>query len=176
LADQPPIYCIDSGSLFDLKQRNPPDLFPGPWAKLAELGRSRRLIAPREVRREIEAGDDEVVEWALHNANLFRDPDDAQLEIVREILREFPRFVDLGKERADADVFIVAVALLINRSQPSSIFPQVSPMFPQRCIVVSEERPRRAPTGPPKIPDVCAHYGIECIKLFTLMRNEGWTF
>ncbi len=40
-------------------------------------------------------------------------------------------------------------------------------------IVVTEEtfRPNAA-----KIPNVCQHFGIECINLRQLMEREGWRF
>lgn len=169
MADTLPIYCTDTSSLIDFKERNPPDLYPGPWEKLAELGLAGRLVAPREVRRELEAGDDELVSWASRQANLFRDPGEAEVEAVKEILVAFPRFIDIDRERPIADPFVVALALVHNRSQAGV-------MFPQQCIVVTQERGRRAITAPPKIPDVCAHYGIEAVRLLALMRAEGWAF
>jgi hypothetical protein len=37
------------------------------------------------------------------------------------------------------------------------------------------ERPRRAQTGPFKIPDACGHYDIACIDWFDFLREVGWS-
>jgi hypothetical protein len=41
--------------------------------------------------------------------------------------------------------------------------------------VVTQEHPAK-PGGRPKIPDVCQHYGIECLSLFEFFRENKWEF
>lgn len=167
MADQ--IYCIDTSSLIDLNRRHPKDIFPGLWERLGELAQKGRLVAPREVFRELERGDDELVPWAREHIDMFQDLDEAQLEAVREILEQFPSFVDPDKETPEADPFVVAFAVVRNRVQSQS-------MFPRPYVVVAEERGRRSSEQRPRIPDVCQHLGVSCLRTFELMRAEGWTF
>lgn len=145
------------------------DIFTGLWERLAELARSGRLVAPREVLRELEKGDDELVPWAREHAMMFQDPDEQQLVTVQAILRQFPDFVDPDKETPEADPFVVARALVGKASQSASMLPQI-------WVVVAEENRRRMPEQRPRIPDVCDHYEIPCMRMFDLMRAEGWAF
>ena len=56
-------YCIDASSLINLKQYYRRKVFSGVWDKIEEMVRAGRLIAPDEVRREIEK-DDLLGPWA----------------------------------------------------------------------------------------------------------------
>lgn len=163
------IYCIDTSSLVDLNRRYPQDIFPGVWDRLSALAGIGRLVAPREVLRELAKGDDELIPWAREHSVMFRDPDEPQLAAVRNILERFPDFIDPDKENPEADPFVVALAAVGNASQSVS-------MLPQTWVVVAEESRRRTPDQRPRIPDVCDTYGISCIRIFDVMRTEGWAF
>jgi hypothetical protein len=158
------IYCIDTSSLIKLRRDFPQDVFPGVWENIEKLGASGRLIAPTEVLREIERGDDELVSWVRQHRKLFKKPDQAQLMAVREILAAFPVLAQASKETPEADPFVVGLAKAGNDAAGSSLLPDRD-----RYIVVSEER-RRA------TPQACSRYGIKCITLLDLFRREGWRF
>ena len=164
-----PVYCFDTSSLIDLNRRYPRDIFPGLWERLGGLAQNGRLVAPREVFRELEKGDDELVPWARERSEMFQDLDDAQIEAVREILVRFPNLVDRDKETPDADPFVVALAVVQNRLESQS-------MLPRPWVVVAEESRRRSPDQRPRIPDVCEHFAVSCLRVFNLIRTEGWTF
>ena len=151
----------------DLNRRYPMNIFPGIWERLGELATSERLVAPREVLRELEKGDDELLPWARQHAKMFQDPDDLHLATVQVILEHFPDFVDSDKETPEADPFVVARAI-VGRSSGS--------MLPQNWVVVAEENRRRRPEHRPRIPDVCDHYNVAYMRMFDVMRVEGWTF
>ena len=143
------------------------DIFPGIWERLAELATSGRLIAPREVLRELEKGDDELLPWAREHSMMFQDPDEQHLATVQSILEQFPDFVDPDKETPEADPFVVARAI-VGRGSGS--------LLPQNWVVVAEENRRRTPEHRPRIPDVCDHYEAPFMKMFDVMRTEGWAF
>jgi hypothetical protein len=145
------------------------DIFPGLWDRLSALANSGRLLAPREVLRELAKGDDELVPWAREHSVMFQDPDEPQLAAVRNILERFPDFIDPEKENPEADPFVVALAVVRNTAQSGS-------MLPKTHVVVAEESRRRTPDQRPRIPDVCDAYGISCMRIFDLMRTEGWAF
>lgn len=164
MASAPPaIYCIDTSALIDLGRRYPPGVFGALWREVGELIDRGRLIAPREVLRELQTGDDEMHEWAKKHKRMFVDLDREQMALVTEIQAAFPRWVDHEAETPVADPFLIALArrqTILNSGIPR--------------IVVSHENP--GGPGATKIPNVCEHYGIEHIQLVDLFIREGWSF
>lgn len=116
-----------------------------------------RLIAPREVFKELEQIEDELLEWAKNHREMFKDLDNEQLQQVRDILRDFPKLVDVNKTIPDADPFVVAIA----RSQG--------------CTVINSEKPAN-PGGRPKIPDACRKYNVKCTSLIEFFKEQNWRF
>jgi len=110
---------------------------------LEDLCKSRRLIAPFEVFKEIEEGDDELKVWAKQNKNIFIKPDGKQTEIVRKILKNHPYLAKSQKIGPNADPWIIALAIRENEKTQQTLFPNV-------YIVVTEE----SKTKPQKIPNV----------------------
>jgi hypothetical protein len=109
-------------------------------------------------------GTDGLLQWAKQHRTVFETPDSTQLEMTKEILSKFPNLIDPSKETPEADPFVVALARFESQRRLDSL-------LPASCIVVTEERGR-----PNRVPDVCAHYGLKCIRLMDLFRNEGWRF
>ncbi|MCK4820763.1 DUF4411 family protein, partial [bacterium] len=69
-------YCIDTSALIDLWRRNyPRDIFKSLWNEIEDLISYRRLVAPREVLKELEKQDDELLVWAKKNLEMFIDLD-----------------------------------------------------------------------------------------------------
>jgi hypothetical protein len=143
------------------------EVFVTLWAELAKLVKEGRLIAPREVLKEIEKQDDELLKWVKGQKKMFRDLDEEQLQLVRDILQNFRGLVDEAKETPEADPFVVALAITEHRKRQDSL-------FRGRCTVVTQEKPSRG--GKPKIPDACGHYGIECVPVSEPFQREGWKF
>ena len=161
-----PIYCIDTSALIDLKRLYPTDVFPGLWDKLADLVAERRLIAPREVLKEIEKKDDVLLHWVKRHKSMFRPQSREQLEMAREILSRFPSLVDQAKQIPDADPFVIGLTRLKTREIQRTL-------FGGECIVVSHETSH---AGKPRIPDVCRCYHTQCIRVEELFRREKWRF
>lgn len=171
-------YVIDSAPLIYLyREKCPPDIFPSLWGNeyLSGLIKQGILVAPREVFNELdsyedkksESGKDKLWEWARINKSMFVDPDDDQnnyIPLVREIANAIiPGFglklVDESKETPEADPFVIALAKL------------------RGWVVINKERYINPdPKGRPNIPNVCAHYGVECIELNEFFRKQGWKF
>lgn len=161
------IYCIDTSALIDIKWLYPQDVFPALWSELGTLVRRGRLIAPREVRKEVEKWDDELSRWARRHTKMFKPVDLEQQRLVVDILRAFPGLVDATKQTPEADPFVIALAI----AQKNRL---AQTLFPADCIVVAQEKPSDG--GRPKIPDVSDHYGITCIKIIELFKREKWKF
>ena len=149
-------YSIDTSSLIDgFRDRFPYEMFPTVWNKhLPALVSAGHLRATEEVRVELEAQDDELLEWTRHLEALFVEVDEPIQREVRSILAAHPRLIHAG--RSGADPFVIALARLNN------------------CAVVCEEGSGSLVN--PKIPDVCAALGTPCIRLIQLAREEGWLF
>lgn len=153
-----PGYCVDTSALVDLRRRlYPPDVFPSLAARVQTIITEGNLVAPREVLKELEKVDDEVLRWAKQHEKMFSNLDSQQRDLAHEILAQFPRRVDSDKTIPDADPFVIALARA------------------KRWTVITSEKPA-TPGGRPMIPDVCQHYEVECLGLLDFFRKRGWSF
>lgn len=153
-----PGYCIDTNALIDLWRRfYPPDIFTSLWKKIENLISQGELIAPREVFSELEKQDDELFKWVKKHKKMFKDLDNEQMNLMREIERHFPNLIDARKETPDADPFVIALAIS------------------KGWTVITSEK-SASPGGPPKIPDVCENYNVKCISLIEFFREQKWEF
>lgn len=155
-----PIFCFDSSSLMLLCRILPPDIAQPIWNKLAELVNSQYAFAPREVRREIEAGDDALVVWAKANSVMFRNPTSSEYEKLTALQKKFPDAVDHSKEKFDADPWVVAFAIAEKDRQAGLLLPEAR----AEVIVVAEDG---------KIRHLCGQYQIKPLKLVELFRLLG---
>jgi hypothetical protein len=154
-----PSYCIDTSALIDAwRVIYPPDLFPTLWDNdLTDLISEGLLVAPQEVLDELKQRDDELFEWAKdqNHKEMFKDLDEEQVNLVRQIESKFPGLIDIKKSTADADPFIIALA----KSRGLTV------------ITSEKSRPRK-----PNIPDVCKAYDVKCVTLQEFFREQGWKF
>ena len=158
MASVPPVYCVDTSSFVDLPRHYPQAVFPAVWTSLEQLVAAGRLIAPKEVLRELAKKDDVVHNWAKANGHMFVNLDGPQQTVLLQIMADFPTWVDSAASTPVADPFVIALA----RSGGA-----------QRCVVSHE-----LPGGPGavKIPNVCQRYSVEHLRLVDVFVREGWTF
>jgi hypothetical protein len=154
-------FVIDTSSLVRLSRENPRPRYPKIWDRVEELIERGHLRSPREVRLEIERGDDELAKWAKARLELFADPDRAQALYLEQILRRFPALVDIDRTGPFADPWVIALAMCLN--SPEYKAPE------DRWIVVAEEQPKGI--GSTKIPDICSAFSLECINLIGLFHQ-----
>ena len=156
-----PGYCIDTSALVDLwRRRYPPDVFPSLWKKIEDLLSQGRLIAPREVLKDLEKyfdENDELLKWTKKHKGFFEDFDEEQQKQVKNILAKFNNLIDEKKTTSESDPFVIALAIT------------------KGWKVITSEKPT-SPGGKPKIPDVCDKYGIKCIPLLEFFREQKWYF
>lgn len=155
------IYSLDTSALFAaFNERYPIANFPALWCKVVELIRKDRLKMSQVVFEE--AMEDSGIKLWCNQNNLnqyFRVPvDEFVQEAVSEILTVFPKLLDDRRDKSGADPWCIA-------------FAQVT----DNCIVVTEENPTDS-VNRPKIPDVCKHFKVECIKVVDLIKRENWVF
>lgn len=135
----------------------PPDLFPTVWTRLESLITQGHLISSEEVLRELERKEDALFAWAnAHKAMFLPLSEDVQAA-TNTILAQFRTLVDGRTGKSFADPFIIATAQVTG------------------TVVVTGEQPTGRPDRP-KIPDVCAHFGIPWINTVELFKREKWRF
>jgi len=153
-------YCIDSNSLIDFSRNQPFDIFKQLWIEIEKLIESGRLISPHLVKKEIERGSDELVNWTRMNKRMFINIDKEQMDILREIMNDFQTMIDPTELYEDADPWVVALAKQKTTEKVE-------------CCVVTEEKLK---SYPPNITYVCKYYDIRCFKGLDFIRNEKWQF
>lgn len=153
-----PGYVIDTSALVDLwRVLYPPDVFPTLWERnLEEVIRMRLLIAPKEVYNELQRRDDELWNWAKNHKIMFIALDEEQTNQVKTIMSQFQNLVDNRKVTPEADPFVISLA-----------------MSKGWTVITSEHS---NPGGKPRIPDVCIHYGVKCIRLLQFLREMRWKY
>ena len=160
-------YVIDTSSLIELMRTNPIDIYVTVWNRMGELVDGGRLIAPRYVLEEIHRIDDTLAVWANSHKRMFKQSSTGQIRSVTEILKKFPGLSRSDREGQTADPFVIAMALEKGRNTIEDYDGEMEK------VVVSEEKLRG---NKQSIPFVCQSYGIHCIGIHEMFREEGWKF
>jgi len=155
------IYVIDSSSLIVCGHYFP-SRFPSFWQEFNSLAEAGRTLSVREVRRELDrqATREHLRNWVTSNGGFFLPPSPEETQFVARIfaVSHFQQLIAEKQRLAGhpvADPFVVASAYVRGG-----------------CVVTEESfRPNAA-----KIPNVCRHFGIDCISIEEMMERENWTF
>jgi len=161
-------YVIDSSSLIELNRRYPIDVFPTLWKNMEKLIEKGHLISHKEVLKEISIMDDSLKKWAKQQKKFFKELDEKQMVIVRQILEKYPSLAKSDNETAAADPFVIALAVEMGSTTQQTLLHTA-----KGRIIVTEEKLRGNKV---KIPFVCKDYDIECINIIEMCRVEGWKF
>ena len=154
-------YVVDSNT-FRVLGNYYPSRFPSVWEQLDALVAEGRWTSVREVRKELDRLNvsEHVDRWVESKRAISPRPPSEALDPVAGI-PAVPHFQQLiGRQQRlrgwpVADPFVIARA-----------------MTRGSCVVTEEEWKRNGA----RIPNVCAHFGIQCLNLEGLMDREGWTF
>jgi len=162
------IYCIDTSSLIELKEKYPQTIFTNLWNNIDELIQKGRIIAPVEVKKEIEKGDDELKSWVKNKRRnkMFIKPDKFQFEKAKEILSKYTFLAKSDKvDDVNADPWLISLVV-------KKLDEEKEILFKNQYIIVTEESQIRSN----RIPTVCKQINIECINLIKMFEQEGWKF
>ena len=162
-------YCIDTNTLihswrFWYTRQTHPTL----WEALADLGHSGTLKMPEQVFQELGEREDALYEWCKdHKDLLVYQATDETEDAYRTLVNEYPSMAGgLGMGSDYADLYVVAVAMVT------------------RATVVTDEdlgfkfdpnRKKRSLKNF-KITNICFEQGIPLIRIYDILRNEGWVF
>ena len=155
------IYSLDTSALIAaFHERYPIENFPSLWREIEALIKNGQLKMSQIVFDEA-MRDTEIKQWCDENQlkpDFQMAIDESVQEQVSEVLSEFPRLVDNRTGKSGADPWVIALGLTI-----------------ENCVVVTEENPTHSENRP-KIPDVCTHFNLQCIKIVELIERENWVF
>ena len=161
MSKNPRFYVFDTGPFIIMFRYYYRSIFPSFWSELERLIDARLITSTREVKRELERGEDEAENWCKQNRSLFVTPSNQELNFVAEIFK-VPHFQNLmsRKDRNSknpiADPFVIARSKCLNNS----------------CVVTTE----RLKPNASRIPNICSYFDIECINLKQFMEFEKLKF
>ena len=154
------LHVADTSSLIDLQSRYPPDLFPSLWAIVERRIAEGKLVAPREVLRELEKRNDELLEWVKTQDGFILTDEETQdlIPEARRIRQTYPMLEAGGRRHPNprsADPWVVALA----KSR-------------QAAVITEEQSDPRQPDIR-YIPDACKAEGIPSKRLLAWLRDIG---
>jgi hypothetical protein len=133
-----------------------PEVFPSLWKQMESAAADGTIVAVQDVLLELERQDDDVFAWAKRHVT-FLPLEDAIQTSATEILARFPQLVNTRRSRSVADPFVIALARV------------------QGLTVVTAERASGS-LQKPRIPDVCASLGVNCLTMLGMFKELGWQF
>ena len=154
-------YVFDTAPLWTLFQNFYRRRFPTLWQNFDDLINDDQIVSTREVGREINnCPVERLWEWAGENGAVFTTPTADEGAFVGEIyaVSHFQQNIErqkLLKGGEVADPFVIAKAAAIGGT-----------------VVTMEQLKENAV----KIPNICDHFGVECMHLEEFMEAEGWEF
>lgn len=153
-------YVLDTSALIDLDSFYPEPRFPGVWKSFTGLVKDGRAVAPKQVSAEI-VKSAFLREWCKINKLMFIALKEDALRQARKIANKHKNLISQNRLRPQADPFIIALAIDLQRS-----------LTKDEPVIITQENP----TKRDKIPYVARSYGIESDRLMGLFARERWTF
>ena len=159
------VYIIDASALFDLKRWYPMNMefFKPIWKRLDSMTKNGELIAPYEVLREVEEGDDEIKKWCREHRDMFIEIDEEQInnfKIVRDKYDPIYWKNNMGL-KAWADPWVVSLALSFEIIRENG-------KKDKPTIVTSENK-----TKPNRIPAIAKQFGIISLNVPEFLKEIG---
>lgn len=154
-------YWLDSDSL--ITPKNGPygfDIAPGFWRLLEEQALVGVVRSPMFVYHElVDESDDELANWAKQQreSGLFVEPDEA----VQTTMRSIADHVQRNYDQTNAQLFLDGADPWV-----------VAHVKTHGGKVVTFEK-GASKSKKVKIPDVCDHFGVECIDSYGMVRSLG---
>lgn len=143
------IYSLDTSAILMLGVFYPPIRFPLVWEKLDQAARSGRIYLLDKVYDELQEKDDIVAGWVKERRDVLKKKFPNKLMVkVSDVIKTFPRLIDVNNTREQADPYIIVDAQ-VNGAVVVTHENRMNGLHPDR--------------KKDKIPNVCEHYGVEYI-------------
>lgn len=148
-------YCIDSCSLIELNYTYRPTVFPSLMMDINKLIDAGKLYSAIEVLKELEVQESDIIYlWASDKKDMFiLQEHEIQVE-VKNLLKKYPKLIDYKTGRSGADPWLIATAKV-------------------KGLAIVTEEGFSGDIAYPKIPDVCRHEKIDCIRLIDMLEREN---
>jgi len=162
------IYCVDASAFITMHRFYPMWMIPDLWSYLEELFNQKRILSHQIVFNEIvpkTGKKDELAQWLIGFRSNFISISQRQVEIVPDVLSNFPKLIDPESEKDQADPWMVA--MLVERMEQDGIFGDQS-----NYIMVTTESEKKET----KLPAACKHYNIRHMNLFQFFEANNFEF
>ena len=156
-------YLVDSNVFIQAKNLHYGfDFCPAFWDWLVEQNGANRVASIEKVADELQAGDDELAEWAAAQGDGFFLPPDGE---VLPALRNVSDWASVhGYQPAAVATFLQVADYWL-----------VAHALAHECIVVTHEIPADT-TSKIKIPNACIGLGLRCMNPYEMLRRERARF
>ena len=157
-------YLLDSSALIQAKNEYYGfDLCPGFWRWIDKEHAGREVFSIVRVRQELEAGNDELADWARQLGDAFFFAEDAAaVNAMQQVSRHVQNgnFTEAAKREflASADPFLIAFAMSHGHTVVT------------HEVHIEGERKRV------KIPTVCLALNVPCQRTFAALRQRNAAF
>ena len=154
-------YCIDTNVIVSFLHEDDGepyrrDAFAAQWSVVETMIGSGEIIAPRRVELELVKWEKEIPAmkgWLAKRSGMFVDMTSDQLASAKRIVNDYPDYGSKNNYIADLEVISLASV--------------------RKLVVITNERIRPTVTlNSPKIPEVCARYGFECLSVSGFLARE----
>ncbi|MCY4609888.1 MAG: DUF4411 family protein [bacterium] len=156
-------YLVDSNVFIQAKNLHYGfDFCPAFWDWLVQKNRASRVASIEKVADELQAGEDELAEWATERGDeFFLPPDDSVLPALRTVSDWASGH---GYQPAAVATFLQVADYWL-----------VAHALAHECIVVTHEVPANT-TSKIKIPNACIGLGLRCMAPYEMLRRERARF
>ncbi|MET3395597.1 hypothetical protein ABIC33_006273 [Variovorax sp. 1140] len=154
-------YLLDANTLIEAKNRYYQMRFcPGYWTWLTRNKDAGRLASVESVSTELRRGNDELAQWVVTQSDLFlSESDETTQQAFAEIAAHVANQAATMKAGALEEFLSGADPWLIAKARVTGY------------IVVTHERLNMESRRKFLIPNVCSHYGVECINTFDMLNR-----
>lgn len=162
------IYCVDASAFITMHRFYPIRIIPDLWYLLDNLFNRKKILSHQIVFDEIvpkTGKKDELAQWLNNYRSNFISTTPKQLELVPDVLRNFPKLIDAESEKNQADPWLVA--MLVEIMEQNGMFGDQS-----AYVMVTTESERKTT----KLPTACRHYNIRHMNLFEFFEANEFEF
>ncbi len=162
------IYCIDASAFITMHRFYPLWMIPDLWSYLESLFNGKKILSHQIVFDEIvpkTGNKDGLAQWLNNYRSSFIPTTQRQLELIPDILNNFPKLINAASEKEQADPWLVV--MLIEIMEQDGLFGDQS-----SYVMVTTESERQST----KLPAACKHYNIRHMNLFEFFEANKLKF